>query len=352
MDEAKIEALQERLFAELNGGMSILNMYLGDRLGLFTALVETGPVTVEAFAAKTSTNERYIREWLECMAAGRYLDYDSRASTFSLSPEHAVVFTDPDHPASGMGVFGWLSSFTGILPKLMEAFRTGAGVPYEEYGIDMVNGQGLLTKPMFIHDYVETWIPAMPDIQSRLQAGGRVAEVGCGVGWSAIAVAKAFPDVSVDAIDPDEMSLVEARNNVATAGVADQITFHSTTVEDAPVRGPYDLVTAFECLHDMPYPVQALASMRELAAPDGAVLIADEAVADTLEENTNFMGHLFYNFSVLHCLPQAMGFPDSAQTGTVIKPSTVRRYAEEAGFSSVEVLDIENPQFRFYRLNP
>lgn len=352
MDDSKIEGLQERLFTELNGAMSILNMYIGDRLGLFAALVETGPVTAEAFAGRTGLNERYIREWLECMAAGEYLDYAPRDSTFSLSPEHAVVFTDPDHPSSGMGVFGWLSSFTNILPKLMEAFRTGAGVPYEEYGIDMVNGQGLFTRPMFIRDYVETWIPAMPDIQSRLQAGGRVAEVGCGIGWSAIAVARAFPNIQVDGIDPDEVSLVEARKLVAEAGVSDQITFHSTTVENAPVRGPYDLVTAFECLHDMPYPVQALARMRELAAPNGAVLIADEAVGETLEENTNFMGHLFYNFSVLHCLPQAMGFPGSAQTGTVIKPSTIRRYAEEAGFSGVDVLDIENPQFRFYRLNP
>ncbi|MCH9010923.1 MAG: class I SAM-dependent methyltransferase, partial [Chloroflexi bacterium] len=146
--------------------------------------------------------------------------------------------------------------------------------------------------------------------------------------------------------------LVEARKNVVEAGVEDRITFHETTIEDAPINGPYDLVTAFECLHDLPYPVQALSRMRELAAPDGAVLIADEAVEDTLEDNTNFMGHLFYNFSVLHCLPQAMVFKDSAATGTVITPSTVKRYAEEAGFSSVEQLPIENPQFKFYRLNP
>lgn len=352
MDDSKVDALQERLFTELNGAMSILNMYVGDRLDLFKALVETGPVTVESFVAKTGLNKRYILEWLECMAAGEYLDYDSNASTFSLSPEHAIVFTDPDHPASGMGVYGWLSSFVNILPQLLEAFQSGAGIPYEEYGLDMVNGQGALTKPMFINDYASNWIAAMPDIQAKLQAGGRVAEVGCGIGWSAIAVAQAFPGVKVDGIDPDEVSLVEARKHTAAAGVSDRITYHSTTVEDAPMQGPYDLVTAFECLHDMPYPVQALSAMRELASPNGAVLIADEAVADTLEENKNFMGHMFYNFSVLHCLPQAMGFPDSAQTGTVIKPSTVRRYAEEAGFSSVDVLDIENPQFRFYRLNP
>ena len=352
MDDAKVEALQERLFTELNGAMSILNMYLGDKLGLFTALIETGPVTAEAFATKTGLNERYVLEWLECMAAGEFLDYDSSTSSFSLSEEHALVFTNPDHPASGMGVYGWLPSFVSILPELLDAFKTGAGIPYAAYGLDMVNGQGALTKPMFINDYVSKWIAAMPDVQSKLEAGGRVAEVGCGIGWSAIAVAQAYPDVKVDGIDPDEVSLVEARKHIAAANFSDRISLHATTVEEAPVQGPYDLVTAFECLHDMPYPVQALAAMRELASPDGAVLIADEAVADTLEENTNFMGHMFYNFSVLHCLPQAMGFPGSAQTGTVFRPSTVLDYAEAAGFSSVDILDIENAQFRFYRLNP
>ena len=192
----------------------------------------------------------------------------------------------------------------------------------------------------------------MPDIESKLKAGGRVAEVGCGVGWSAIALAKGIPSVQIDGIDPDEMSIVEARRNVQEAGETERITLHLSTVEEAPVQGPYDLITAFECIHDLPYPVQVLSRMRELLAPDGAVLIADEAVGDTLEENTNFMGHLFYNFSVLHCLPQAMGLPDTAATGTVIKPSVLRGYAEKAGFKGFDVLDIENAQFRFYRLTP
>ena len=208
MDDTKVKALQERLFTELNGAMSILNMYIGDKLGMFTALAETGPTTAQGFAEKTELNERYIREWLECMAAGQYLDYDGSTSTFSLSPEHALVFTSPDHPASGMGVFGWLPSFVNILPDLLDAFKTGAGVPYEAYGLDMVNGQGALTKSMFINDYVSKWIAAMPDVQSKLEAGGRVAEVGCGIGWPAIAVAQPYPKVQVDGIDPDQVSLV------------------------------------------------------------------------------------------------------------------------------------------------
>ena len=352
MDQSKIESFQERLFTELNAGMSCLNIQLGHRLGLFHALSNNGDATPQEFARQTGYAERYIREWLECMAAGEYLDYDPASGKFTLPEEHAAVLTDPDNPASAIGVIGWMTSLANVLPDLMEAFKTGGGVPYENYGRDMIMGQAFFTRPMFVNDYAIKWIPAMPDIESRLKAGGRVAEVGCGVGWSSIALARCFPDTKIDAIDPDDLSFEEARRYVEEAGVSDNIAFHLSTVEDAPIQGPYDLVTAFECIHDMPYPVQALSRMRELAAPDGAVLIADEAVGDTLEENINFMGHLFYNFSVLHCLPQAMGSPGSAGTGTVIKPSTLRKYAEEAGFKSVEVLDIENSQFRFYRLNP
>ena len=161
-----------------------------------------------------------------------------------------------------------------------------------------------------------------------------------------------MPGVHIDSVEPDRLSQELARENAAESDVSDSITFHDTTIEDAPIDGPYDLVWGFECLHDMPYPVSVLSRMRELAGPDGAVLIADELVEDSLPENTNFMGHLFYNFSILHCLPQAMVFPDAAGTGTVITPSTLRRYAAEAGFSSVDILPIENFQFRFYRLNP
>jgi 2-polyprenyl-3-methyl-5-hydroxy-6-metoxy-1,4-benzoquinol methylase len=352
MDETKIQSFQERLFTEMNAGMSSLSIYLGHRLGLFQALAEKGPVTPVELARQTGYNERYIREWLEGMAAGQYLDYDSATGRFELPAEHAAVLVDPDSPSSAIGVIGWVNSFANVMPQLMEAFRTGGGVPYEAYGMDMVQAQGFSTRPMFINDYVSTWIPTMPDIERKLRAGGRAADVGSGVGWSAIALAKGIPGVKIDAIDPDELSLKEARSNAEEAGVSDSIAFHLSTIEDAPVQGPYDLVAAFECLHDMPYPVQALSRMRELLAPGGAVLIADEAVGDTLEENRNFMGHMFYNYSILHCLPQAMVFPDAASTGTVIKPSVLRKYAEEAGFSNVEVLPIDNPQFRFYRLNP
>ncbi|HZA22611.1 MAG TPA: methyltransferase domain-containing protein, partial [Dehalococcoidia bacterium] len=244
----------------------------------------------------------------------------------------------------------WIPSFSGILPQLAEAFRTGGGVDYGLYGQDTLDAIGLGNRPMFINDYVSSWIPTLPDVESKLNQGARVADVGAGVGWSSISLARGFPNVKIDSIDIDGESIRQAKVNAQKSGVADRITFHHAPIEEAGLTGPYDLMTAFECLHDMPYPVDALKKMRELAGPNGTVLIADEAAGDSLEENCNFLGHLLYNFSVLHCLPQAMVFPEAAGTGTAIKPSTVRDYSRAAGFKEVEVLPIKNPFWRFYRL--
>jgi 2-polyprenyl-3-methyl-5-hydroxy-6-metoxy-1,4-benzoquinol methylase len=350
VDQAKLDGFCERLFGEIVASMSVLNLYLGHRLGLFRALQDGGPATPAELAARTDCAERYVREWLECLHVGDYLEHDAASGRFRLPEEHAVALLDRDSPSYAAAFFCFIPSFARVIEPLMEAFRTGSGVPYAAYGTDTLEGIGGGNRPMYLHDYVARWLPTMPDIDRRLRAGGRVAEVGCGTGWSSISLALGIPTVRIDALDVDEASIAEARRNAVESGVADRITFHRAAVEEAGLGGPYDLVTAFECLHDMPYPVTALRGMREWLAPGGAVLIADEAVEDTLEGNRNFLGRLNYNFSVLHCLPQAMVFPGAAGTGTVIRPSILRRYAEEAGFSRVDVLPIENPLWRFYRL--
>lgn len=352
MNQAKVDAFARRLLKELLATMSALNIYLGHRLGLFRVMAEGGLVTPPELASRTGYADRYVREWLECMAVCEYVDYDPATGRFSLPAEHAVVLLDCDHPAYAAASFCFVPSFARILPSLMEAFRSGGGVPYEAYGEDTLEAIGRGNRPMFVNDYVARWIPAMPDIERRLRAGGRVAEIGCGVGWSSISLAKGFPKVRIDAVDADAASVQQARHNAQDGGVADRITFHRAPAEDAPLTGPYDLVTAFECLHDMAYPVKALRRMRELASPDGAVLVAGEAVGESLEENRNFLGRLNYNVSVLYSLPQAMVYLGAAGTGTMLRPSTLRRYAEDAGFSRVEVLPIENLHWRFYRLTP
>ncbi len=352
MDQEKVDAFAERIFGEVNAAMSCLNLYLGHRLGLYQAIVDRGPVTPHELAQQTGYNERYLCEWLECMAVGGYLEYEAATERFSLASEEAVVLLDRDNAAYAVPFLCFVPSSANILTPLMEAFRSGGGVPFEAYGADMLEAIGMGNRPMFVNDYVAKWIPAMPDIEACLQAGGRVAEIGCGVGWSSISLAQGFPNIQIDAIDLDGASIKQAQHNAQQAGVADRIVFHLASAEEAPLSGSYDLVTAFEVIHDMAYPVKALRRMHELAAPDGAVLIADEAVSESLEENRNFLGHLLYNFSVLHCLPQAMAYPGAAATGTIIRPSTLRNYAQEAGFTRVDILPIENPFWRFYRLTP
>jgi ubiquinone/menaquinone biosynthesis C-methylase UbiE len=352
IDQQKMEAFAERILAEVNNAMSTFNMYVGHKLGLYKTLAETGPVTSEELARKTGYVERYLKEWLSAQTAGGYVGYNAATRRFSLRPEHAAALVDQDSPVymAPFVLFGPSTSAT--LPALIQAFRKGGGVSFQSYGQDCIEGIAYGNRPMYLHDLVEKWIPAMPDVHTRLQNGGRVADIGCGVGWSTISLARGYPNAQVDGIDVDAASIEQARATAEKEGVSDRVTFHNTPAEKARLEGPYDLVTAFECLHDMPYPVEALGKMRELAGPGRTVLIADEAAGDTLEENCNFLGHFFYNVSVLHCLPQAMVFPDAGGTGTAIGPATVRRYAEQAGFTRVEVLDIENLFFRFYRLTP
>jgi 2-polyprenyl-3-methyl-5-hydroxy-6-metoxy-1,4-benzoquinol methylase len=352
MDQKKSDEFAERVIGEINSAMSCLNLYIGHRLDLFKAVVEVQPVTSRNLAKKTGLNERYLREWLECMTASGYFEHDEKKGSFSIPIEHAIPLLEKENPNYVGAFICWIPSLSGILEPLMQGFRTGEGVPYEAYGSDTLEAVGMGNRPMFINDYVSKWIPHLPDIMIKLEKGGRVADIGCGVGWSSISLAKGFPKIKIDAYDLDDESIKLAKENAKAAGVEDKITFHKMAAEDIYVEEPYDLVTAFECIHDMAYPVRALEKMKEMVSSDGAVLISDEAAGENIKENSNFFGSFLYNFSVLHCLPQAMVFPGSAQTGTVMSNSDFSKYAKSAGFSKIDVLPIENPFWRFYRLGP
>lgn len=350
MEGEKLEKFTEKILSDVNAAMSCLNLYIGHRLNLFKALQVLGNTDAEGLAQYSQTHERYIREWLECMAAGAYIDHDPETGTFSIPPEHALALTRQENPYYMAAFLCWIPSMAGVVKPLIEAFKTGKGIPYEAYGEDGLEAIALGNKPMFINDYVSCWIPAMDNMDDRLAAGARVADIGCGFGWSSISLAKGYPKVRVDGYDSDPASIEQARINARREGVARQLTFHEMAVENIPPNGKFDLITAFECLHDMAYPETALRKMKEMLAPDGTVLISEEAVGDSLEENKNFLGHLMYNFSVLHCLPQSMVFPDSAATGTVMNPSRLKGLALEAGFTKFEVLPVDNDFWRFYLL--
>jgi len=237
------------------------------------------------------------------------------------------------------------------LPQVIDAFKSGGGVPWTAYGADGREGQSDMNRPMFLGPLGEEYLPAIPDVHEQLSAGGRVADIACGGGWSSIAIARAYPDARVDGYDLDEASIELARANAEEYGVADRVRFHVADASDPSLDGAYDVVTIFEALHDVSHPVELLRTMRRLAGDDGAVIVMDERVADSFSAPGDEVERFMYGWSVLMCLPAGMDDHHSAATGTVMRADTVREYASEAGFAGVEVLPIEHDFFRFYRLS-
>ena len=337
--------------------MDLFAVYLGDRLGYYRALAEGGPATAGELAARTGTAERYAREWLEQQAVTGILACDNPDAAASerryrLPDGYAAVLVDPDSPTAMAPMAQIFAGCVKPLPQILEAFRTGGGVPYEEYGADLAEGQAGTTRPQFRHLLAQEWLPAMPDVHARLRAEppARVADVGMGLGWSSIAIARAYPTVRVDGFDLDAASVAAARANAESEGVADRVAFHARDAGDPDLAGRYDLALAVECVHDMSDPVAVLGAMRRLVGEGGTVLVVDEKVADRFVAPGDDVERYMYGFSVLHCLPVGMVEQPSAATGTVMREATMRRYAEEAGFRAVDVLPIEHDFFRFYRL--
>jgi SAM-dependent methyltransferase len=348
------DALAARLSSAMLGAMELLSVHLGDRLGFYRALAAHGPMTSAELASRAGTDERYTREWLEQQAVAGILSAVKgeiqSTRRFSLSPGHAEVLTDPDNLATMIPAARFLAGIAGVLPELEDAYRTGAGVPYARYGRNAREGQAGMTRPLFVNLLGSEWFPATPEIDARLRDAAMVADIGCGAGWSSIAIARAYPKACVDGLDLDDASVDLARRNAEQAGVADRVSFEVRDAGDPALAGRYDLVCAFECVHDMANPVAALRAMRQLMGPDGVVLIADEKVADRFTAPGDESERSNYGYSILHCLPVGRADQPSVATGAVMRQDILRGYASDAGFQSVEVLPIAHDWWRFYRL--
>jgi len=346
------DALTERLFAATLGALELYSVYLGSELGLYRSLADHGPLTPPELADGAGIAPRYAVEWLEQQAVAGLLDVEDREPRrYRLAPEHARVLADPDDPAQVAPFAHMLAGIGQVLPRVVDAYRTGGGVPYHAYGRDFRHGQGHINRPAFTHELPTAWLAAMPDVVARLQTGGaRVADLGCGQGWSTIALARAFPAADLDGLDLDDASIAEARRHAADAGV--RARFLAGDATELTQDGPYDLVLILEALHDMAHPVDALAAARTALAPDGAVLVVDERVADTFTAPGDEVERMMYGWSVTHCLPTQLAEQPSAALGTVMRSSTVRALADQAGYARVDVLGVENDFFRLYRLDP
>ena len=351
------DALVERLFGALLGAMDLFSVYLGERLGYYRALADIGSATSHELAERTGTAERYTREWLEQQAVTGILAVADPAAApdarrYRLPDGYDEVLVNNESLSMMTPMALLMAGSVRPLPQLLEAYRTGGGVPFEDYGDDLAQGQAGATRPLFRTLLASEWMPAIPDIHARLQAEppARVADIGMGLGWSSISLAQAYPQIHVDGFDLDEASVRAAQANVEAAGVADRVSIQVRDAGDPDLAGQYDFALAFECVHDMSDPVSVLRSMRRLVGEGGTVLIVDERVADQFTAPGDEVERLMYGFSILHCLPVGMVDQPSAATGTVMRQDTLRRYATEAGFASVDVLPIELEFYRFYRL--
>ncbi|MGH9153631.1 MAG: class I SAM-dependent methyltransferase [Acidimicrobiales bacterium] len=353
------EAFVGRLFEAAVGGWELLAAHLGLRLGLYAALAEApGGLTTAAMAEATGVHPRYAQEWLEQQVVAGIVEVDDttaapEARTFTLPTAHAAVLLDQHSPFFAAPLADWTATVPAVLPQLIEAYRTGGGVAWGEFGEIVLDGQAAFNRPLFEHTLADNLAAHLPDIDARLKAdGGRIADVACGYGWSSLALAEAYPAASVEAIDVDGPSVERARRNIAEGGLAERV---RATVADAatePIGGPYDLVTIFEAVHDMSRPVEVLANLRMSLAPGGAVVVMDENVTDRFGDGIgNPVERFMYTASLLCCLPAGMAEQPSAATGTVMRPSTMRRYAEEAGFSKTTELGIGDGFHRYYRLD-
>jgi 2-polyprenyl-3-methyl-5-hydroxy-6-metoxy-1,4-benzoquinol methylase len=355
--EQRRDALAERVFGSCIGFMEILSIYVGDRLGFYRALADDGGATGSQLADATATDERYAREWLEQQAVAGILEVEDEraepeARRYRLPEGHDEALLERDSLYYVAPLAQMMVGLTRPLPAVLEAHRTGGGVPYPDYGEDMREGIAYANRPMFVNLMGTEWLPAVPDVHERLQADppARVADVGCGTGWSSISIARAYPKARVDGFDLDEESIAEAKANAEAEGLTDRVSFQVRDAADPELSGRYDVAIAVECIHDMSRPVEALRAMRSMAGEDGAVLVVDERVGEDFTAPSDEIERLMYGFSVVHCLPVGMAEQPSAGTGTVMRPATLRHYATEAGFSGVEVLPIENELWRFYRL--
>ena len=355
--------LTDRLLAALTGSLEIAAVALGDRLGWYRCLAADGPATAAELAERTGTDARYAREWLEHQAVSGYLTVDDvsaapDARRFTLPAEHRAVLVDELNPQYLTPLATLTAAFLRQLPALTEVYRGRRTLSWADLGDDARTGQAAANRPFFLGPLVEEFLPAVPGVGAALAAGGRVADIGCGFGWSSIAMALHWPTARVDGFDVDLPSVRQARRNAVEAAVAERVTVRTDDVRalladpdgDCRLEAAYDLVTAFECVHDLPDPVSVLAAMRRMVRPGGTVLVMDEAVDEEFTAPGSDIDRLMYGYSLLCCLPDGRSQQPSVGTGTVMRPAVLRGYARAAGFAEVEVLPLDAGFFRFYRL--
>ena len=334
IDEGKLNTFIGQMLGDLGGASSVAMVRMGDSLGLYQALHEGGATTCEALAKRVKLDERYLREWLSHQAASGYLAYDPMTTTFSLPPEQAMVFAIEDSPVYMLGGFDAVAAMLENQPKVQAAFKTGGGVAWGDQATCLFCAVARFFRPGYVNNLVSQWLPALDGVVGKLERGARVADIGCGHGWSTVLMAKAFPKSQFVGFDFHESSIGEARAHAGAHGVGGNTRFEVAKAKEFTETG-FDLVTCFDCLHDMGDPAGAARHIRAALKPDGTWMVVEPMAGDRLEDNLNPVGRLYYGASTLVCVPTSKSQEVGAALGAQAGERRLREVIGGAGFSTV-----------------
>jgi ubiquinone/menaquinone biosynthesis C-methylase UbiE len=329
--EDKLNEFLGRFITDLGATAAAGNVVIGHQLGLYRALA-SAPTTAEGLAARTRTNPRYVVEWLRGQAAGGYVEYDGDSDLYSMTEEQAFAMTNPDGPLYAPGAFVLALGTLRSVPRITEAFRTGTGMGWHEHDEDVFVGCEQFFRPGYIANLIPSWIPALDGVEERLCAGAKVADIGCGLGASTILLAQEYPNSEVTGSDYHDQSIELARKRAGDAGVADRVNFEVATASSFSGSG-YDLATTFDCLHDMGDPLAAARHIRQALKPNGTWLVVEPFAGDDTASNLNPVGRVYYSFSTMLCVPNAMSQPGGYSLGAQAGEAAIRQIATEAGFT-------------------
>jgi len=333
IDENKLQELIDKMFGDVGAAMGSALVLIGDKFGFYKTLAADGPLTSAELASKTGTVERYVREWTAQQAAAGYINYDATSARFSISPEQALVLADENGPAFFPAMYEIVAATLRDEPKVANAFRNGGGVGWHEHDPCLFHGTERFFRPGYAMHLVSEWIPALDGVREKLERGARVADVGCGHGASVILMAKAFPRSKFFGFDYHQPSIDRARELAREAGVADRTTFERGTAKEFP--GTFDLIAFFDSLHDMGDPVGAAAHVKSALAKDGTWMVVEPFGNDTLAENLNPIGRVFYAASTMICVPASLSQEVGLGLGTQAGEKRLQEVLKAGGFSRV-----------------
>ena len=349
VDQDKLMAFVAQFVGDLGATIAAGSVVIGDRLGLYRALAE-GPATAHELAQRTETDTRYVTEWLRGQAAGGYVMYDPAADTYSLTEEQAFALTDPNGPLYLPGAFQLALGALRAEQAVTDAFRTGGGIGWHEQDPDVIIGCDRFFRPGYVGNLTSSWLPALDGVTDKLRAGGRVADIGCGMGASTILMAQEFGNSTFVASDYHQGSIDGARKRAAEAGVGERIAFEVASAQTFSGTG-YDLVTTFDCLHDMGDPVGAARHIRESLDSDGTWMVVEPFAHDTAADNMNPVGRVYYSFSTFLCVPNALSQSGGYTLGAQAGAAGVRQVVTDAGFTRFRQV-AETPFNLVYEVRP